>query len=206
MLQILGHKFKNQALAKQYVRSLILKYPHGSPITDPEDKAFVTFLISLHSEKETKIGLGVKDFISIRDFNKNPALLIERIDGSKVDVSWVHCITGQKKKEIVVAMRQAIKEQILDFKHSSVLVCEICSSTDKIHVDHQEPTFKELVKEFLEANPNQPKDFNECPNTNMAIFKLEDKEFSMAWQKFHAINAKLRILCSKCNLAQNTNI
>ena len=35
-------------------------------------------------------------------------------------------------------------------------------------------------------------------NTNMKTIK-EDEEFEKKWYEYHQQNAKLRILCSKCN-------
>jgi hypothetical protein len=54
---------------------------------------------------------------------------------------------------LVEAMREAIKQEIITYKLNSVLICNICNSTNEIyedyHVDHSSPSFKTIKDNFL---------------------------------------------------------
>lgn len=206
MLKIGEIEFKSQALAKTFLRELIQRYEPNQIIDNPNDHKFLLSLIERHSEREEKIGPGIKAFISVRDYMKALGLKILRTDGSQIDFSWVHCITGSKKSHIVMAMRVSIEYQVIDFKDSITdFVCGICNKpielTDKLNIDHEVP-FKKLAEDFL-SGKNHPIKFDDCEKTNRAKFQAVDSEFEKAWASYHKTNAILRPTHAKCNLARN---
>ena len=102
-----------------------------------------------------------------------------------------------------MAMRNAIEEQILDFRSKFFLICDLCNSNEQIHIDHDEPQFVELVDAFLENYENKdiPQEFDK-DNGHTPIFKYCNKEFENEWFKFHLDKANLRVLCKKCNCSR----
>lgn len=142
--------------------------------------------------------------IGIRHYNKHLEVYIINNDKSNDPISALNiCVKGKLSNTLSKVMRFSIHPQIIKFKENiSNLKCEICQSTNNINVDHYNPQFIDLQKSFLEINKLPiPKYFDE--NTlGIKKFKDEDKDFENEWCKYHFKNAKLRILCKKCNTSQ----
>lgn len=207
MLGIAGILFNSQDEARAYVRNLLAKYPRGTYVTDPKDIEFLNSLVKRHHQAERKIGSGIKHFISERGMANSFSLYILRIDGSVIDISYVHCITQRKdKNSLLVAMRNAIEDQTIDFAEISDDICAMCGSTEMLHVDHKHPPFKVLAANFLKIKKKHPEFFADCPRTNRAVFKESDLEFSEEWQTYHEIHATFQILCITCNLKKGASL
>jgi hypothetical protein len=112
------------------------------------------------------------------------------------------CITRRKKDRFTEALRQAIYPQVLNFKRTNINRCVICNSWDNPHVDHHEPQFIQLKNNFLQTTTLAiPTEFDETP-AYKTKFKSTDAQFQEEWGKYHLNNAKLRILCKRCNLSR----
>lgn len=197
------YKNMSQKNLKQYLRETINSIGFCSSIKKyyPEKWDLFIFLFERHPNYPEKF-YNLKD-VKI-DFNpvfKNQLeTVIVKEDGEEDNVSIMKsCVTGKPKDNLTVAMRNAILSQILDFKHSNKLVCEICNSTKNIHIDHEKPKFFELRDEFLEKwEGEKPKNFTNN-KSNSKIFKKTDIDFEKKWFSFHKQKAKLRVLCQVCN-------
>lgn len=76
-------------------------------------------------------------------------------------------------------------------------------SCNNFHVDHDNPSFKNLRDNFLEVNFKEiPKTFIDCDLYKSKIFKKEDEDFKNKWINYHNNNCNLQILCKKCNLSK----
>jgi hypothetical protein len=95
-------------------------------------------------------------------------------------------------------MRVAIEPQIEEYRKYNKLICIKCKSKIKPNVDHYNPKFKDLKNDFLNVKNNIPIFFSNN-TSNQKCFTKEDEEFEKKWYEYHQQNAKLRILCSKCN-------
>lgn len=185
---------------KQFVRGKILAFDGKDP--------FWFWLITLHPEFEEKSGVGIKEFfITANPFKKSVKQVnIRRVDGSEIDFSWLTCVDQKNKSNISnlsQAMRGAVVDQIIEFssprKH---FACELCGDkTSKKHVDHEGPTFFKLVSDFISFNLT-PEKFDDCETYHRAKFKKEDDSFEKKWKEYHRDNARLRILCERCNLTR----
>lgn len=128
-------------------------------------------------------------------------LSIVKHTGEVDDISWRQCVTGKAINYLRAAMRTAITAQIIKFKDTALLRCELCNCMDadtEYHVDHNKH-FEELACEFLAGRTDIPTEFDST-NLNTKCFKTKDSTFEDAWQSYHADNATLRILCRSCNL------
>ena len=106
-------------------------------------------------------------------------------------------------------MRFSIKEQIDEFRKSSDLFrCKLCNCSllgKQIHIDHHEPHFSEIVKDFLEIHKQElviPKKYKSIEITHELSFSDDDKWIETEFQKYHLDNATLRVLCITCNLSK----
>jgi hypothetical protein len=177
--------------------------------THPDIYTFFISLFQRHPEKERKEVSLIID-ISIRLFpNSNPykplavsdhQFFIIKNNGKEDSISWNTCVRGEInpfEKRLTWAMRHAIEDQIRDFKRKNYSPCEFCKSTVNLTVDHI-IKFKQLKNNFIILNPSYPKEFGKN-ELSQEVFREEDKEYSELWQKYHYINATLRILCYDCN-------
>ena len=123
-------------------------------------------------------------------------------------VSWRACVNKKVKKitdleKCSSAMRYAIREQISAFKMFNFRkICEICESNKDIEVDHDKNyyLFSELRDDFIKDN-GVPKSY--WWDKKATSFRASNsKEWLNEWQRFHANNARLRYLCSKCNILE----
>jgi hypothetical protein len=210
MLAIDGILFNTQDSAKKHVASILSKYTSGSYVTEPDHIKFLKALTLRHSNADDKIGSGIKNFISSRNFGNGYKLEILRTDGTKIDISYVHCITGRQPNWLLSAMRNSIRDQIIDFKRQEEDdTCEDCgvsSEFRRMEVDHKHPPFKVLANNFLKIKKNHPKSFDECPETCVTLFKQEDIEFEEEWQTYHELHATLQILCFVCNSKKGSKV
>jgi len=160
------------------------------------------FLLNFHPKSEEKIGSGIKNIFIVEDeYMKNKCFCVERTDRTCVNFSTNKIsVTKQtsKRNDMTQAYRQAIKDQIINFKKSSEQVCVKCGDEESvIHVDHFVPTFQDLVKYF----EIEYEDFNK-----QELAKEEDNRFHWKddelWRNFHSSYTHLRVLCDTCNLTR----
>jgi hypothetical protein len=137
-------------------------------------------------------------------------LIIINTDKTENDISWKIAITGKpksNKSELMSAMRSSVDSQISDFRKCNEQKCVLCSSTDKLHVDHI-IHFEELALTFI--NIMESKQYN-IPNTfedtsddtHRRCFLKVDCNFKNEWDGYHYKHAKLRMLCQTCNLTRS---
>jgi hypothetical protein len=203
---LLGTTYKTKKAAEDFVRSQLHAFDESSPLW-PE-------LLSLHPEREEKIGPGILRFyVSPNPLNwKALQLNIERVDGSCVDISWKTCVSGRAKTprdNLRAAMRRAVDDQIQRFKgatHQDGALCMACGillpEKHLCHADHHPKTFDSLAEEFLLLAAQPPVTFDDCPRTHAPVFRAEDMAFSTEWESFHAARAELRLVCRTCNLTK----
>ena len=187
--------FKTKKLLEQKIRSIIAGTPIGASL-GKVDTQFMTWVLSYHDEFEYKCGLGLRGLMIGLDQYGNRYFLIERVDGSKIDISWVHALTpnSSKRKWFLAALRQEVGDQILDFRKSSGKTCGICGSeiSGVSHVDHVKP-FRVLVADFFGGDTHDTIDMGEYS-------LLCDRDLAQSWKDYHMQNAELQITHQHCNL------
>ena len=215
LISINGINFKSQKDAINYTRNLLFSLEPVGEITETSlGWNYLTALIERHPEYESKKGAGISSIVIHRKFGKI-AMDIKRADGSRIDISWIYCIKSTHAttyQNLMNAMRLAIKSQIELFKQKQKLntICDICSkpilTIKETHVDHHQPTFKELADNFIKENNPAPKQFDDDPTTNQATFTPSDYDYSRRWQNYHSKHAQLRLTHAKCNLSRKRKI
>ena len=178
-------------------------------LKDERNEDFIDFmeLFKYHPESDTKLR-DVIDIciISNKKNKKYFELNLIKSNGEIEDISYRCCINERNNTfNLNRALRYAIEPQIQDFRYKNEMKCSFCNSIDNVHIDHI-IMFKNLVKEFLKLNSKSiPTDFDD-KEYNGSKFKLKDKQFEEDWFIYHKNNAKLRCLCSKCNLSRKHDI
>ncbi len=200
---IMYKSLTSQKKLKDYVRKKIDAIGICSSIKKyhPEEWDLFIYLFKRHSDYPQKFD-GLID-ISIRYnpvFTNQLETIIIKDNGDEDDVSVLNnCITGKPKDNLTIAMRNSILSQILEFRINNSLICKLCKSIKNIEIDHFEPQFIELKTTFLDNwNGIVPINF-EQNKSHSKIFITNDINFENEWNKYHRKNARLRVLCKKCN-------
>lgn len=118
------------------------------------DQDYLVELLHRHPHADRKIGPGIR---RIGIWNVPPwgkrGFYIERIDGTRTDFSYPKCLAPPNARQAVIAaMRQAIGEQIIEFKKQAFAgVCEVSGEPlawHDAHVDHADPVFADIAEDF----------------------------------------------------------
>lgn len=210
--------FKTQKDCEEYTREILKEMKETDSVKNKNEEYF-SFLLSLckrhprYLEKLSKFS----DFKIYKDALNKRALAIKIVnnDNTYTEISWRTCVTGKHKNNKTLfnsALRQCISYQIKFYRDTtdlSVCMNDECrtSLTDKtIHIDHAEPQFIKLVENFLEENKEKiteiPNDYNKTEITFETLFKDKDEWIGRDFAIYHEENAKLRVLCEKCNLTR----
>lgn len=201
--------FNTQKDALQHVRELITNIGICDSVKDTLYFTNIQELVKNHPDYLSKCK-NLKDFRIIKNkLNSNSLELnIINIDDSIEDISWRMCVTGKPKtfkQELLSALRYSIDYQIKHFRNSNDLhkcmLCEQMIEDNGLHIDHI-IHFDKLVKQFLtNTSMTTPCDFDNAEDySNRRKFKTVDKDYELAWQKYHLENAELRVCCKNCNL------
>lgn len=192
-----GKTFKRQKDMYVYTQVKINEIKNGSVYPGDEHFAFIHHILDRHDNKTEKIGCGVKRFEVSDEIRGGKRIQIYRRDDSKVDFSWVKCVklnTG--KGNLNTCFRNAIRPQIEEFRKTSIgKNCDMCSASQDLQVDHVK-LFSHLTREFVKLRP--PSEVYQDP-TQPNNISFVNADYAAEWQRYHADNCTLRILCGHCN-------
>ncbi len=206
---IAGKTFKTKKELKAFCRSIREAAPLETPL-DRESYRFLIALLNRHPDSESRIGCGV-DFFFVRINNCDGFLSrgwwLQRTDGTQVHFRENDCITLPKNRSSVMRVcRDAVELQIRVFRQQNGrglhMTCPISGEiifTKAAHVDHEKPTFEQLVETWLNEEGlafEQVKFDESSPGAGLA-----DKELEQRWKAFHYQHAKLRLVSEKANLS-----
>ena len=205
-----GITYKSQTDFKKYAIELI--YKKIGLCENIKDHIYYDELLDLlkrHPNYKTKTEYMIN--LAIRKGKPNISSLavwiIKSNNKPDEDISWAkNCINSKnnsKQFELNSALRSSIQQQIMNYKNSTSHKCVKCN-INADHVDHINH-FELLTDMFLKKyNKNLiPSDFDDMTDgSGRRCFKSKDNIFEKEWQEFHKNNAKLRILCKKCNLTR----
>ncbi|WKD35911.1 DUF3223 domain-containing protein [Streptomyces xanthophaeus] len=183
-------------------------YRYGEVVAE-SDEEFLRDLITRHPDYEEKAGAGVGGFVVVRTEWNNRGLVLVRIDGSEIDISWQECLRATPHaQQVRGCLRRAIKDQVIThvteaFRHGPV-VCEVTgdsvSSPQQADVDHCQPAFEELAQSFIQENGGLEA-FVIAPDhaAGFSVAELENPALVRDWQEYHRKHATLRVVTRHAN-------
>ncbi len=211
---IKGIGFKTDKSVQEYAKNILYFGATNSVLSEEEFNFMYGYFESIHHEWKFKLGNGIKSIHRTLDkvTGKYRAFEIERLDGSKTDISYIvsNIKTPNLHNDFKKALRYIVMPQILEFKKNffQFPVTKFCEFTGDIitfsncHVDHFEPTFDELVNNFIVGNNiTDLKNILEPNKDNQTICKLSDKGISKSFFDYHLKNANLQAVSVKANLS-----
>jgi hypothetical protein len=203
---------KKETIKQQEDRIRALLQTHVHRVINREHDAFVDFLEIMMAQSQWLDKLDTIQAFKITRSRLNKALSLQVRVGTRAKyytVSWRKGGSRRRKEQdpLQSAFRQAIHRQIQQWRDvSKPGTCVECEDTDHLHkklqVDHKEPQFLQLTRDFLTKpiNQNPPTSFDYHYKTKGKKFKKKDNRFKQRWQNYHRKNAVLQWLCRDCNL------
>jgi hypothetical protein len=209
-----GMTFKTDKSVQEYAKSILYFGAVNSILTETEFSFMYSYFESIHHEWKLKLGNGIKSIHRVLDkvSGKYRSFEIERVDGSVTDISYIvqNIKSPNLKNDFKKALRYVVMPQILDFKTGffQFPITKFCDVTGDIitfsncHIDHYNPTFDELVNDFIhENNLTNFAKILEPSKDNQTIAKLSDENISKLFFDYHLKNANLRVVSIKANLS-----
>jgi len=147
----------NQKQRIEKFREVLRKYPQNS-FLNQSDFSELIILFRNHPDWKIKEGGGIKNIEVIIDKWNKKAFIINRIDGTSTDISFIVAARGYGDtsiQKIKSACRYHIIPEVLKFKESIDFNNYFCPITnqklDRIncHIDHYDLSFDELFKEWI---------------------------------------------------------
>lgn len=209
----IGNKhFKTKNECYKFTSNLIKNLNKCEIAEGDEHFNYFVDLINNHPNKEDKIGDGIKGFkIDKHPTYNNFQMYIVRKNNELISFSVIACCNFYPKYKksdceykLTDAMREAVDEQILEFRYNNIRKCSICQTSSDFeiyHIDHKSPSFQQLCKNFISENSNFPISFDKNKNFRN-VFSSIDTPYKNNWFEYHKKNASLQVLCQKCNLTK----
>src|SRR5690625_4075144 len=202
-------QFRTKTAAKDEIRRRIAQYEAGG-ILSVADQVFFEELLKLHDEYYEKVGAVIKHSQVRREFHRNRCSYIHRTDGTKIDISWVHCVQPASTKTVVsTAFRRAVKERVMAFKLNQLSrgcrcpILNIPLEYANSHVAYTEYSFESLLDDFLNQT-DVTFEFieliNPKPDDSDQRGILKDPGLKAQWGRFHESNARLTLMSAEANL------
>jgi hypothetical protein len=199
---------------EETIRNLLQQNVHRT--INREHDAFVDILEIMMAQDQWLNKLDTIQAFKVTRSRLNKALLLQvRVNNFArwLTVSWRKGSSKKRKEEdpLQSAFRHSIYRQIMLWKKTfSPGECEECKDVQhahlQLHVDHKNPSFLQLTKDFLEKpiNKEVPTEFDYHYKGGRK-FKKIDNRFKQRWQNYHRKHAVLQWLCRKCNLSKKRN-
>ena len=202
--------FQTQGEAGDHIREILNTAVWGESLKG-ETHEFVLSLLERHPRAAEKIGQGVDYFTVNSDGNSDRCFYIHREGQEPVHFSYLKALKGKDdaRSLMVGALNRAIDEQIWDFRDSELARGEqVCPYTGQVitkenyHVDHHNPTFRELHTAWLTQMNFEVSDIKISDGQENEIGRrLTDETQKRSWQEFHRSHAHLRLLSPLGNLS-----
>jgi Protein of unknown function (DUF3223) len=207
-------EFRYKKDARAYIVSIREKYNDGQILNSQDFDAIKDAIATMKPGKRPKI--QDINFIKVEIIytgvpHKNFVIYLR--NGEVRSFSIDNCFPPKnskkntKKENFNAAARAAIVDQTTTFKRrqrkdNGWYLCNIENREipeAEVHVDHDNPSFKELVHNFI-GDENIELDEVKYKNEIFQQKEFEDNNLKRKWQIYHQDNACLQILCEQCNL------
>lgn len=178
-------------------------------IDGPEEK-FLRSLFTRHQSAAEKIGVGIARIRVKRMLPFGTAgFEIERLDGSRTDISYKECLTPSKPpfwfrqacRTAVVDQIQAVKQQA--FAESFEFACPVTGEVitlESCHVHHEKPwEFEAIVTAFIVERSLDLLAIQYVGGDNVTKSSFADQTLTRDFAEFHRRRASLCVVSRTAN-------
>lgn len=185
------------------------KTPDGAAVP-AEDFDFLIHLFTYHDEWHQKSRSGVSSISTETTEHGTRGFLLNRCDGSQIDISFPHAIKliptsltaslgPQRLQDYKAAARTAVQDQVREFRDAALLSAPSCPingvTLERGNCDvHYPPpdTFEVLLFRFTEVSGIRPLAIDVDSCGTVATFR--DRALIDRWSAYHRRNAKLELV------------
>lgn len=208
---VAGRIFTTKEALKSEIRAIVGRTKIGVAIKG-DDLIFLLDVLSHHYQWEDKRGCGIDNLATHRfvtPYGSSTGLLITRVDGSTVDISWQVPLTPPTAKaNATLAARNEILGQRNEASANIPInaPCPLCGrplQKGGRHVDHKPPhTFSSLFEAFVELHKGMTYEAVELHEDGNARMRFSDTTLADDWREFHKRLATLRVIHIEENLGR----
>lgn len=202
---------------KEKCKLILNKYNINERVSE-EDQVFLLSVFKNHNHWVDKQGVGIA-YITVEStsFYNNRCFYLNRLDGTKTDISYVMSISSPSNLEdIRKACRSAISFDIECFKEKNVIYgITKCAITNEIlikgnvHIDHYDYTFEEVFQKWIKNKDINllAKSLKETKDMEYGTY-FKDTSIIEDFRKFHNNNTHLRAVTTNANVSilRNSNM
>jgi|688.fasta_scaffold582027_2 hypothetical protein len=207
--------FKTDKDAQNYARCILYTNSPNTVLNEQELKFMASYFQAIHHDWTNKVGVGILNIRRVMDsvYGKHRAFQIERVDGSLTDISYI--IANIKAPKVDQTFKQAlrwvIEPQIIEYKRAVFSRCPVinCPVSGEAlmmgycHADHYDPTFEEIVKDFVSTY--EIYDYSKVVATsrdNQTKAELKDESIAKLFYEYHKSKAVIRLVSPSVNLTR----
>lgn len=204
-----SESFATKKLIEKRCQEIRDETPDGANVP-AEGFSFLIQLFRYHDEWHEKSYPGVSSISTQTTEHGSRGFLLNRTDGSQIDISFPHAIkliptsrtaalTPQSLQDYKAAARTAVQDQVREFRDKALLSTPSCPINNhrlergNCDVHYPPPdTFESLLFRFTQANGITPLTVDVISSGTVAKFR--DVALSAKWAAYHLINAKLQLV------------
>lgn len=202
-------RYPTKTAARNAVQEIRDRYSVGDKVDRLEDQELLRDLLDLHQNADDKIGCGVADFVVAQPLRgKHPGFDIIRIDGTRIDFSFLKCLKPpDHRQQVLAAMRAEVELTVNDYFDTRKANGSLRSdksgtalSSSAAHVSYfQGPPFVVIATEF--AGETGGWDAIELtPSAKAGCGMFVDRALALRWHGHHEDRAVLGLLTPEENL------
>lgn len=193
-------------------REILHSYSPGEIISFEDEIAFLIDIFQRHPDWDQKKGVGIKHvYVDMESMYKGKCFFIERVDGTKTDISFIKSIQEINPLYIIKkACRNAVKDYVIDFRNKNVVygvtTCPITGEVltkENTHIDHYNKTFDELCEKWISIEGFTSAYAAIKPTKDMDIgYSFGVNSIKQSFIDYHNKNTHLRAVSKRANLSE----
>ena len=195
-------QFSSKTEAKSYFREMLNRYEDNKTITGEDERLLYEVLLR-HPELEQKSVFNIKRFFKAKakDY-PTKCFHFERMNGETTDFSFPYCIDAKKRtpaQNFYNACRFSVAAKLTEQKAEIFSQGDVyCSKTgelltiDNCEYRHTQPSFRQIVSDFIEQQNIQVTDDLVVENEDMQYAtRFSHPEMAIAFDNYHESVANL---------------
>ncbi len=204
-----SESFATKKLIEKRCQEIRDHTPDGTTVA-AEGFDFLIHLFRYHDEWHEKSYPGVASISTQTTEHGIRGFLLNRTDGSQIDISFPHAIkliptaqtaslTPQKLLDYKAAGRTAVQEQVRKFRETALASAAPCPINNRplesgnCDVHYPPPdTFEAILLRFTQAEGINP--LNVAVDSCGTVARFNDRDLSTAWTAYHRQQAQLQLV------------
>lgn len=189
--ELAGQTFTSLERVRLHCRSVLARYTPGDNLS-VDDASFAHDLLNRHQAADTKRGVGVKRYMTMRSSYGETIFGLQRVDGTFEHFSYNRCLYKlAPRTHLIAALRHEVDDQVYGFLKRRLARLGQPYIEGQWHVHHVTP-FDQLWRDWLKARNYTESDIGLIDRPNNEGYMLADREQAREWLSYHERHAILQ--------------